>query len=91
VDNPDWPKTLDEAVEILIKRLDSSQIAILKNASLEDLIDYHFTWGMSIRNGFGLWKGNTALLTDCGFLDFEADDASLFIIETVAKRVKERY
>ena len=82
-----WPKTLNEAVEILISELSSTDKETIKAMKKEDLIRFHFGWGTRIRNEFGLWAGNTALLKSCNAS--HPDDASGVIIESVWKRLQE--
>jgi hypothetical protein len=52
-----------------------------------DLIRFHHGWGTGIRNAFGLWGGNRALLDSCG--GGHPDDASMVIIEAVWKHLHE--
>jgi hypothetical protein len=59
-----------------LKPQDKEHIRKMKK---NDLIDLHFGLGQYIRNAFGLWQGNRALLESCG-TDIE-DDASCVIIE----------
>ena len=62
-----WPSTLEEAVDMLLARLSDEDEARLAAMPEEDLPSLHFSFGMGIRNDFGLWGENTALLTarDC--------------------------
>jgi hypothetical protein len=52
-----------------------------------ELIRFHHGWGQAIRNGLGMWRGNTALVKSCsehrddGF-EFP-DNASMALIEAV--------
>ena len=48
---PQFPRTVDEAVQVLKKMLRQ-----------EDLISLHLGLGQYIRNGFDLWRGNSELL-----------------------------
>jgi len=65
-----------------------------------DLIELHFSpLGAAIREGFGLWEGNDALMADChrarlaGGADAESlqainpDDAAMVIIRVLWKRL----
>lgn len=65
----------------------------------DDLIQFHFGWGMSIRNAFGLWGGNAALMRSCAEWRYgvgkgpdatfmHPDDASGVIIEAVWQRLR---
>ncbi len=53
----------------------------VRNTPEEDLIKLHFSWGLNIRNEFGLWEGNNELIESCG--EFEPDGASSAIIDAV--------
>ena len=60
----------------------------LRKDEKKDLIQYHFGWGMGIRNSFGLWQGNTKLLESCGGgKRIHPRDCSMIIIEAVWARV----
>jgi hypothetical protein len=47
----------------------------------DSLIELHHGWGTGIRNGFGLWRGNTGLQASCA--KEHPDDCSMVIIEAV--------
>lgn len=82
-------KTVDEAVNIIISRLSQDDINYLKNSTKADRYMLHFGLGMGIRNSFGLWKGNEALLKDaCGGKICHPDDASSVIISKLLERLK---
>lgn len=65
------------------------------------LITLHQIWGMGIRNSFGMWQGNTALLRSCaaargsdasgasGVSVLFPDEAAMVIIEAAWRRVSE--
>ena len=76
-----WPESVKEAVEITLKYLTPEDQTNLRKYKKEDLVQYHMTWGMGIRNAYGLWGQNQKLLRDCGTQ--EADDASMKIMEAV--------
>lgn len=83
-------KTVDEVVDILITRLSPEDLNYLKNSTQADRYWLHFGLGMGIRNSFGLWKGNEALLKDaCGGQICHPDEASSVIIERLLKKVKQ--
>ena len=48
------PKTVDEAVELLISILEYRHKMLLSILKEDELIDLHFGLGLSIRNAFGL-------------------------------------
>ena len=63
---PTWPATVSEAVDCLLAELSDDDLAQIKVMAREDLMDlYRPGLGMWIRNTFGLWAGNTALLASC--------------------------
>jgi len=59
--NKKWPKNVDDAINRVISELSDKDKNIIKNSSFDDLIHFHFSLGMWIRNSFGLWKGNREL------------------------------
>ena len=79
---PDWPKTCDAAVQWLLDELPEAERDNLASTKSEDLILLHFGLGRGIRNNFGLWGGNLALIEDCsGDPAKHPDDVSMIIIE----------
>jgi hypothetical protein len=81
-----WPKTLDEAVTNILASMSDADKTQVRDTKKSDLILFHHSWGMGIRNEFGLWKGNTNLMSDC-HAD-EPDAASMVIIEAVWQRLQ---
>src|SRR5688572_25768384 len=82
------PQTLQEAVDHLLSIWSDEDKARLKAMRKDDLIMLHFGTGMGIRNSFGLWGGNGALLQDCSRAMYgeegrrvHPDDVSHFILE----------
>jgi len=80
-----YPKTVTEAVDILMHILPKEDLAKLKSRSETDLFDLHFGLGQWIRNNFGLWEENYELMHNCGAKN--QDDASLFIIRALWKNL----
>jgi len=60
-----YPKSLDEAVSVLVEKLKSSEKAKIAVMDDDSLLSLHHTIGMWIRNEFGLWSGNHELLNEC--------------------------
>lgn len=60
-----YPKTVKEAVDTVIKDMTKEDIKIVKSMSLNEIIMFHHTVGRVIRNHFGLWNKNLELLNDC--------------------------
>lgn len=83
-DKENWPTTLEEAVSVIFSHLSAEDKETLRQTPKEDLILYHMSWGMGIRNEFGLWAGNEALLKSaCGGTPCHPDTASMRIMEGV--------
>jgi hypothetical protein len=87
-----YPKTIEEAVEILHANMGLNDEILLATMKEEDLIDAHVALGYQIRHEFGLWTGNDALLECCriksGDKDLHVDDASMLIVKALWERVK---
>jgi len=77
------PKTLDEAVTLILSDMSSENLNILKETERDDLIKYHHGWGTGIRNSFGLWGANDELIKSICNTPCHPDDASMKIIEAV--------
>ena len=87
IDSKRWPKTLNEAVDLVIVHMSEEEKEELRSTSKEGLLMFHFELGMCIRNSFGLWEGNTELLESCGSAFMHADDVSTVIIEATRERL----
>jgi hypothetical protein len=85
---PDWPRTIDEAVDRILAKLTDVQKDELRKAPASDLDSLHFGLGAAIRNEFGLWAGNTDLLAACGSPDMHPDAASSVIVRAVWERLQ---
>jgi hypothetical protein len=64
-DHTFWPKSLDEAVSKLKSQFTEDQLLEIQLLSKEEFETKHLWLGSWIRNYFGLWRGNFALLLDC--------------------------
>ncbi|MBF0217161.1 MAG: ankyrin repeat domain-containing protein [Candidatus Omnitrophica bacterium] len=84
-----WPKTVKDAASRVIRKLDASSVKALKTCEKGELARYHLSWGMGIRNAYGLRAGNRRLLVDCGTRD--PDSASGIIMEAVWDRIHDGY
>jgi hypothetical protein len=91
------PNTVDEAVRRLIPDLplkDKTMIARINEAELNTL---HPTLGTYIREKFGLWSGNEALLESCRSVSGEnnihedEDDASMVIIRELWEELRKSH
>ena len=92
-DQTSWPLTLDAAVERLLGVLSEADKELVGNTPEDKLIRFHFGWGMGIRNEFGLWQGNDALIASCGLrgsVGPEANHASGVILDRLVRLVRSR-
>ena len=87
------PRSVKEAVDRLYAEISLNDEILLASMTEADLPDFHFSLGHHIRNEFGLWTGNDALLESCrirsGEKDLHVDDASLIILKALWMRLKE--
>ena len=88
-----YPKTVAEAVEILHASMSLNQEFLLATMDEVDLFDLHMSLGHQIRDDFGLWTGNDALMASCrsvsGNPDLHVDDASMVIVKALWEKIKE--
>lgn len=82
------PKTLDEAVDILLRELSDQDRAALQATSEDELIDLHFSLGQWTRSRFKLWNENWALVEALGC--FHPDSASEEIIRAAWERLQSK-
>ena len=87
------PSTCEGAIEAIASELDEDSINTLKETKREDLIMFHFSWGMGIRNGYGLWSENSPIRISCANLvgedDIHPDNASGIIMDGVWELINE--
>jgi hypothetical protein len=76
-----WPNSLDDAVKICLLTMTAAEKSELKNTSEENLIMAHFGWAVNMRNEFGMWQENTALIKSC--CANNPDEASMVIVKEV--------
>jgi hypothetical protein len=96
------PRTVQEAVERLRLSLSLAEQEAIAAKREAGLIDLHFGLGARIRNEFGLWQGNPALLLDCqrlklkdmanipdsGVALLHPDEAAMVIIRALWTRLR---
>jgi len=80
------PKTVNGAVDLLMRILTDDQKNEIRALKEDDLIDLHFTLGLAIRNAFGLHDLDSKLLADCGTK--HPDDGAGVVINELWKRLK---
>jgi hypothetical protein len=89
------PKTVEEAVERVISELSLRDKAHIAKMREKDLDSLQPSLGHYVRNAFGLWSGNSALMESCRFVlgvsKLNEDDASAVIIKLVWKQLRETH
>jgi len=79
------PRTVDQAVNILLLALDKETMEIFATRSEEHLNSYHRTAGTLIIRQFKLLEGNEELLESCrkftGQTEMDAGGAAMLILE----------
>ena len=81
-----WPQTVDAAVDRLMCEVPAERKRDIRAMDKVALIDLHFGLGLYIRNEYGLWRGNRALLRATG--QSHPDDASGIILEAFWERLR---
>jgi len=84
--HPDWPLTVDDAVTKILAEMSEADKAAIRAKKKDELIEYHMSWGLGIRNYYGLWNGNYSLLADC-HTDVP-DGAAMVIIEAAWQKLQ---
>jgi hypothetical protein len=89
------PKTVDEAVEKLIKDLPLKDKTTIAKMAEKDLMTLQITLGSYIGSEFGVWTGNAELLYSCkrasGDVHIDPDYAPIVIIEKLWKRLRDSH
>jgi uncharacterized protein DUF6794 len=91
----DSPKTVPEAVDRLIEALSEEDLEEIRKG---DKINFHFGLGTYIRNEFGIWNGNSSLMSSeyeeidgIRFPIFcHPDEVSGYIIKALQKRLRSK-
>ena len=88
------PKTVDETIIILTKELSLKDKNTIANMEEDDLIDLHFSLGLSIRNRF-LYRRNEKLLESCRQEAMDKylhwDQASTVIIKNLWEKLRKSH
>jgi hypothetical protein len=100
VNHAPWPQTVAEAIDRLLGNMSTADREEFAGLSEDDLIQMHFGMGMGIRNQFGLWEGNNALLGDCAaakglsgdfsWLSIDPNDASTIILTALWRHLQDQ-
>jgi hypothetical protein len=85
------PTTIDEAVGVILVRLEDKYLNEIMQIPFADLFNLHFGLGQWIRNNLGLWQTDTALMKaiQAQTPGIHQDDASTVIIEALWHRLQE--
>jgi hypothetical protein len=86
--------TYEGVVADIVTKLDNKSKALLRKTAKQDLIEFHLSWGMGIRNEYRFWS-NEALVKSCSKQrghDFyiHPDSASMIVMEGVWDMVNAR-
>jgi len=85
------PDTVDQAVDILISEMKLREKTTIANMHEAELIYIHLTLGNYIRNKFGLYSGNDALMQSCRDVlrknKIQEDEASYIIIRELWRKL----
>ena len=86
------PDSIKEAVDIMISILPLKEKTKIAGMEETELSQLHLTLGKYIRNQFGIWAGNKALLQECrdklNRHDIHEDESSSLIIKELWERLQ---
>ena len=86
------PRSVDEAVERLISELPLKDRVRIAKMDRWELSALHVTFGPHIREKYGFWTGNEALMESCRVLSgkdrFDIATGSAMIIDTMWARLR---
>ena len=86
------PKTIEDALKLLLSILDDDTRAMFGSRSEDDIKHYHCTAGVLIRKQFKLTEGNEELIESCrnfsGRYDLDGKGASIVILEELWKMLR---
>jgi len=87
------PKTIDDAVNILLSILDKETMETFAGRSAKELKHYNCTAGVLIRKEFKLTDGNDELIESCrkfsGQSDLDGRGASIVILKTLCENLRQ--
>jgi hypothetical protein len=82
------PATVSDAVNVLISQLSDEEKHLIARTAESKMWTFHRGLGQGIRNSFGLWGDNEALLQDCGDDNAHPDSCSGVIVEALWKTLR---
>ncbi|MFC1534861.1 DUF6794 domain-containing protein [Thermodesulfobacteriota bacterium] len=87
------PKTVEDALNLLMSILDKETIEIFASRSENELKHYHCTAGVLIRKQFRLTEGNDELIESCrrysGQPDLDGRRASIVILKALWESLRQ--
>ena len=86
----EWPTTVSDTVADILRTMPEAEKRQIRQTRKDDLILFHHGWGTGIRNQYGLWRGNGALIFSACGKPCHPDDASMVIIEAVWEELQKR-
>jgi hypothetical protein len=86
-DPPQLPRTLEEAVQFLLERVPSDELDEVRRMNEGEVLRETGVWQQGIRNDFGMWGENRALLDSFPESDRWPDAASALIVMAVWRRL----
>jgi len=86
------PKTINEAVDLLISELPLKDKVVVANMSIGELGSLNITLGRYVRDSFGLWTGNLPLAESCREhakdKDLQVENVSIVILQALWERLR---
>jgi hypothetical protein len=90
-----YPQTVEEAVEQLISEMPLKDRVFVAGLDPKQLFLVEISLGSYVRQNFGLWTGNTALIDSCraysGHRSLTADQGAAVILEALWKTLRETH
>ena len=87
------PKSVEDALNLLLSILDQETMEIFAGRSEKDLKHYYCTAGVLIRKEFELTEGNDELIESCqrfsGQADLDGKGASILILKALWKSLRQ--
>jgi len=87
------PRSIEEAVNVLLSILDKETMGIFANRSEDKLKHFHCTAGVLIQKEFKLTDGNDELIESCrkfaGIFDLDAKGASFIILKALWESLRQ--
>jgi hypothetical protein len=78
-----WPSFARAAVTDILSKMKEDEKVRVRETNRSDLVMFQDSWGAAIRNHYGLWRGNQALILSACGEPCHPDEASMVIIEAV--------